>query len=420
MNFLIFEAYTDANVGSCALVENAIAAVKSRFPNAHIKVMAHRPSYFHSLYGVDAIADIFKYPFLQTRSKQILWLGKTICWMSYCWLLAPLLRTTNRAVSSLPLRTKLEAFLWADIAISVGAERINDKYFKNIAFSLYTYSLIQRLHRKLVLFPSTIGPLIFKPSRIATKAVLKRIDLIFTRDELSATIVENLIGRNSGNLIRSIDLAILQSFSRAKGAQKILPFRAKKAIVGISVMHWSYFKNKVETPFSNYKAYTKQFALLADALIDCYKVHIVFYPTNYHTHGCREDDVTAARDVLGQMKNKLRTTIVETLPTPFQLKSMLACSEVNITTRMHACILSTSSGTPTISVNYLFKIREYMESLGLERFSIDIEEFNSEWALAAFEEMWREKEKWRSNLALVMQSKEKLLSSSLDHLHDLV
>ena len=64
MKILIIEAYTDANVGSCALVENAIKLLNGLFPGADIRVMAHEPGVFHELYGVEAVRDIFEYPFL--------------------------------------------------------------------------------------------------------------------------------------------------------------------------------------------------------------------------------------------------------------------------------------------------------------------------------------------------------------------
>jgi len=65
VNILIFEAYSDANIGACALVENAIALLRRRYPAAAIRVMAREPGGFRNLYGVDAVPDFFEYPFLQ-------------------------------------------------------------------------------------------------------------------------------------------------------------------------------------------------------------------------------------------------------------------------------------------------------------------------------------------------------------------
>ena len=163
----------------------------------------------------------------------------------------------------------------------------------------------------------------------------------------------------------------------------------------------------------------EQMAALADGLIERYGVRIVLYPTNFPVHGCREDDLTVSRAIAGRMRRGDEAAVVEELPTPAELKGMLACSELNITTRMHACILSTGSGTPTISVNYLFKVREYMRSLGLEAFSIDIEEFNAEWALETFGRMWPERGIWRGMIAAAIEEKKADLARAMERMDDL-
>ena len=75
---------------------------------------------------------------------------------------------------------------------------------------------------------------------------------------------------------------------------------------------------------------------------------------------------------------------------------------------------------PTISVNYLFKVREFMRSLGLEEFSIDIEEFNADWAIDAFRRIWPEREKWREHIHCSIDQKKENLLRELERVHDLV
>ena len=201
---------------------------------------------------------------------------------------------------------------------------------------------------------------------------------------------------------------------------KLLPPGPEKPIVGISAMRWSYFRNRVETPYSNYDAYVGQMAVLADELVATHGVRVVLFPTNFPVHGCREDDLAVSRAIRDRMERGGEVGVLETLPTPAELKGMLACSELNITTRMHACILSTGSGTPTISVNYLFKVREYMRSLGLEEFSIDIEEFNAAWAIGIFERMWPERAAWREKITAAVGEKKADLARAMERIDDLV
>jgi polysaccharide pyruvyl transferase WcaK-like protein len=416
VNILIFEAYSDANIGACALVENAIALLHRRYPAAAIRVMAREPGVFRNLYGVDAVPDVFEYPFLQPRWRQVIWLVRALLWMASCWIAAGLHDRDRLRTTRVPFRSKIEDFLWADLAVSVGAERINDKFFKNIVFSLYTYALLRRIGARCVIFPATIGPFLFGWSRRLARRVLSGVDLIYTRDEASLEITRGLLGPGTGTVHGTSDIALMQEQIGRDEALTIIGAAGEESIVGISAMRWSYFRNRIETPYSNFEAYVREMALLADTLIDEYGVRIVMYPTNYPVHGCREDDLGVSLEIRSRMSRGKDVTVIEELPTPARLKGMLACSQINVTTRMHACILSTGAGAPTISVNYLFKVREHMRSLGLEEFSIDIEEFNSQWALETFRRMWPERERWRAHLERAVEEKQRGILDAMKYL----
>lgn len=416
MNILIIEAYTDANIGSGALVENSLKILQKKYPTSKLRVMAHYPKAFRTLCGVDTVEDVFQYPFGQSRSKQLMWLAWSMVWMPIVWIAAIVL--SNKWLAELPIiGAKLRDFGWADIIVSVGAERINDKFFKNIVFSLYTYDLIFRMGKIMIIFPSTIGPFIFGWTRWLSARILRNVNLIYTRDDLSNETTKALPGMLPEKVINTADVAVLQDWISRDQALQMIPAKPDEKLVGISVMQWSYFKNKVETPYSNYSAYVREMAIFADTIIDEYVVSVVLYPTNYPEKGCREDDVATAFEVQSQMRNGNKVRIITKLPTPSQFKGMLACSELNVTTRMHACILSTGAFVPTISINYLFKLAEYMNSLGLSDFSIDIEEFCADRALGAFRKMWPERAKWREHLKGAIEEKQTNLYQSMESLN---
>ena len=137
-------------------------------------------------------------------------------------------------------------------------------------------------------------------------------------------------------------------------------------------------------------------------------------------HGCRDNDVATSQEIRDKMTHSDSAFVIDRLTTPSQFKGMLACSRVNIVTRMHACILSTGAGIPTLSVNYLFKLREYMESLGLAEFSIDIEEFNAGDMLEAFDKMWRSREDWSRYVRAAIKEKKESLTKALERMDDFI
>ncbi|NOQ24389.1 MAG: hypothetical protein GQ564_03420 [Bacteroidales bacterium] len=408
-NILIIEAYTDSNIGSGALVENSVSLLKNKYPDSNIIVMAHYPKAFIQRYGLNSVQDFFHYPYKRSRIFQYLWLFNTLGWMFLSYVLPDFIR-------KIVYKRKLKHFYWADLIVSVGAERINDKYIKAVVFAQYTYAIVKRMKKKLVIFPSTFGPFLHNWTKFLFKKVFKNIDIVYSRDNKSQLLCNELLGEKKENFIETSDVAIFQPWSDQK---KKLQEKYGRPIIGISVMEWTYVANSHETPYSNYKAYKEQMVTLIDKIIEKYKVHVILYPTNFLVHGGRGDDVIVCDEIYKDIEYKNDTSILRDLVSPNEFKSMLSASEINITTRMHACILSTGAYVPTISINYLFKLKEYMDSLGLSEFSIDIEDFEHSIVFKMFEKMWADRIHWAKHTKEKIEYKKKDLNEALNYLDHL-
>jgi polysaccharide pyruvyl transferase WcaK-like protein len=420
-HILIFEAYTDANIGSGALVENTVNLLRAKYPDAEIKIMAHYPDAFH-YEGVESLPDAYEYPYLKPRWVQVIWFAKTIIWLTAAYLQAFLLKSKPYPL----FREKVRLFQWADLAVSVGAERMNDKFINIQIFSGLVLGLLKAMGKKVVFFPSTIGPFFYWPTTWMSSNFLRRLDLVYTRDHQSTQTCLDILKLDPAKVIETADVAVLQAQENPQSSWELLEtFRgfalpAKTPVVGLSVLEWTYRANKVETQYSNYESYIRQMVILADTLVERYGVQIAFFPTNYRVHGCRDNDVATSQEVWEKMKHKDSAFVINRLTTPSQFKGMLACSRVNIVTRMHACILSTGAGIPTLSVNYLFKLREYMESLGLAEFSVDIEEFNAADLLAAFDKMWNDRDGWALQVRTAIERKKESLQKALNRMDEFI
>jgi polysaccharide pyruvyl transferase WcaK-like protein len=265
----------------------------------------------------------------------------------------------------------------------------------------------------MIIFPSTIGPFLHNWTKTIFRNIAKDIDLIYTRDLESYNVIRQLLKTSKNKLINTCDVVVFQNWEDKK---EILQKKYAKSIVGISVMKWTYFANKHETQYSNYSTYVKEMVCLIDSLIKKYNVHITLYPTNYQINGGLGDDLSVAIEIYNQATNKEDINIIGNLITPYELKSLLSGSEINITTRMHACILSTGSFIPTISINYLFKLREYMNSLGLSDFSLDIEDFEHSVILDMFDKMWNNRSYWQNHLKNEIEKNKQNLLKAINEL----
>ena len=406
MNILITEGHTDANIGSGALVENTLVLLRDRYPGANIRVVAVYPDAFRELYGVDSVPDPFEYPYKKPWLRKLAWVTKTILWMAVIRLQVVPGMTSVRFYKS-----KLDNYLWADMVVSVHAERIKEAFYIDALYTLFSFRIAHLLAKKVVLFPCTLGPYGFG-TRFLVNRWLRNVDLLFTRDELSFKLANETKGLSPNKIIRSADVAVMQKNIGSAEALALIGCSPQDKVVGISVMQWRYIKGDI-SPYSNYTAYVAEMTKVVDRLITEYGVKVVLYPTNYAIRGCTTEDREASRAIYQSSTHKDRVICIEQFLSPTELKGALACSEVNITTRMHACIFSTGAGVPTISVNYLYKLREYMANLGLEDFSIDIEEFNAEWMMAAFDRMWLHRAEIRQKIQMRMDANRTLLQTSM-------
>ncbi|SRR5579871_5034397 len=412
-NILIFEAYTDANIGSGALVENTVKLLKAKYPGCRIRIMAHYPEAFH-YEGVESVPDAYDFPYRKPRWVQVLWLSKTLLWLTLAFLQAFFLKS-----APFPLfREKVRHFQWADLAVSVGAERLNDKFVSSLFFSALNLRLLKALGKRVVFFPSTVGPFLHAPTRALAAGALRRLNLVYTRDRQSTKACLEELKLDPERVIETSDVAVCQAQEKPEKSWALLSsFRGRTLapdtpLVGISALKWTYRASKA-TPFSNYPSYLQETAKLADQLVERHGIQIAFFPTNYPVHGCREDDVEVCREVMEKMKHPEAAFIIDRLTPPGEFKGLLSCMRVNIVTRMHACILSTGAGIPTLSINYLFKLKEYMESLGLAEFAVDIDEFHAEALLPAFEKMWNDRDHWAGVIRKAIDGKKESLDQAL-------
>jgi len=412
LNILVTEAYTDANIGSGALIENTINLLRERFPAAHFRVMAIYPQAFDQLEGVQSVPDPFDYPYKKSAFHKIRWILKTLFWMAIIRLQARKGLRRFRFYAS-----KFQDYLWADWVVSAHAERIKEAFYVDALYTLFSFHIAHLLGKKVILFPCTLGPYGFG-TQMLVDHWLRDVDMLFTRDTLSYELAHEAKGLDAKKVIECADVAVVQKSVGREEALALIECSPEDSLVGVSVMRWRYIKGNV-SPYSNYASYVAEMAKVVDALIATYRVKVVLYPTNYAIRGCTTEDREAVRDIYKLSSHQENIVCVERFLNPSELKGALACSEVNIVTRMHACIFSTGAGVPTLSVNYLYKLREYMAALGLADYSIDIESFNAEWMLAAFDRMWNRRAEIRQQIQGGMETKRALLKEKMDILHQL-
>ena len=408
-NITLIDVYSPANIGSYSLLENSLKILISSFKNSEIRIFAYEPISIQNFTGIKSFKEPFALPFKAPFFKKTIWCLGNLLWVLLCAVGITFHIPSIFYAFPKNKRRFLKVIKDSDIIVSVGAERINDNIYKAILFYLFQYWLIRKMRKKMIFFPQTIGPLYFNFSKFLIKKCLNNQTLIMVRDEFSRN---NLFKLGIEKNVEFVpDVSLLQENIPHQEAQRILskelPIEiVKSEFLGVSVLKWKYFKMRKD----NFSKYKEQLADFFDWVIDNFGINIVSFSTNFLNFKGTQNDVAVGLEIKTLMRNKKHFFVLEKFYNPKELKGIISLSEIFVSTRMHVTIFSTSSFIPTISINYQPKCREYMKLLGLEDFSIDIDDLDTDILKQILSNLWEEKYRIRETLKTkIPQLQEKVL-----------
>lgn len=378
MKITIAEAGSAANIGSMALIENAIKIAKRIDNNCSINLLTNdyervnkSVKTLENSNSINTTKDLFIFPEGTTIHK-IYWTINTIIWILIVRFL--LIFTTKPYIFLWGRKAKLlKEISQSDYILCIGAERINDVYYKTAYLSLEALEIYEKMGIKLIHLSLTIGPIFYKSTIKKAQQVLNKSFAIFVRDNKSFNLLSQL-NITRPHIFNSYDIAILQEKLNDNNNLLTKVGINNNEYICVSVIDWLFRKAKGPV---RQDGYNKAVAETLDYIIEKYNTDIVFTPTVVGIY--KVDDVTAGKHIIKLMKNKNRVIEIKELLTPKELAYIFSKSKFSIVTRMHAAILCSGAGRkPIIAINYLYKLREYMKNIGFEDYSIDIDYTNAE------------------------------------------
>lgn len=412
---VIAEAGPSFNVGSMALIENAVKIAREAFNATDVVVLTpdikgvRRTLSRMGYKDVIVTNDVFCFtPGLSAISKG-LWLLQAILWIVYAEII------TSVFPKAAPFFTGKKRNVFrhvddADAVICIGAERINDVYFKTALLSLYALEMYQNLGKKLIHMSLTIGPVFYKSTIWKAKRIMKKSAAIVVRDQKSCDLLKEW-GVDNKIVYRSYDIALLQS----EGTESLRRSVAERyglgnmeGYVAVSIINWRF--RCVKGPVRQ-DGYEQAVAEMLDCIVERYGRRVVF--TNTVIPG----DANTAERVIARMKHPEATVNIKELLSPEEMVEVFAHASYAVVTRMHAAILASGAGgIPVIAVNYLYKLREYMKNIGLEDMSVDIDVVTPECLIGLADKM----ELHYGEIVEVLDSRRQLMIETLmSHVHHL-
>jgi len=233
---------------------------------------------------------------------------------------------------------------------------------------LALYVFLAELYRRPVfLYGMSAGPLGTEWGRDLCRWVTERADVVTVRDRSSQELLSSLMRYPR-------ELTLLPDSTLAAGSP--VPERAVELLAGEGIVkspgsRWLAFGLRDLAVSLEGEALERAWVELASFCNELApRYELLFVPQCTYRDG---DDRLTAQRFADRLDSAVRCHFVEDRYHPTDLIGFYGCCDAAITVRLHAAVFAALARTPVVALEYLPKVRGFMESVGLEDQVIDIE-----------------------------------------------
>jgi polysaccharide pyruvyl transferase WcaK-like protein len=228
-------------------------------------------------------------------------------------------------------------------------------------------------HKKVVMFPNSIGPFRTFFGRFLTKMALRNMDFMLLRDKESLAYAKTL-----GVELPTILTADMAVTFRSDANE----FSVKLTRPTIGVAAGAYFSALTQSELENY---VNAHARALDYMIEKHDVNIAFLP--HDITGFKGDDRDISNSIFTRMHNRSRVKIIS-VDDVSEYHFLLKQLEMLVSSKMHPAVLATSSRVPAMYVVYDHKQTGFFEHLGFLDNCVSIKDLCYESLVRKIESVW--------------------------------
>lgn len=228
--------------------------------------------------------------------------------------------------------------------------------------------LAQMLNVRTALGAVGVESIRYEDSKKTLRRILDRVDLAMVRDNHSKEVLLDIGVKNRIRI--TSDPAVLLADPKPRESDDLLVLPR----IMICVRHWFSKGNYVEDPEVN-ENLIRSLAAAADHLVEHHSAQIDFVPFRTTSY---DDDRVVANQVISHMKCTKNVDVCPSTPGVDDFIDMLDRTSLVIGMRLHSLILATGVGLPVIGLEYMPKVRAYMQSLNQGDYSLRLQEVTSD------------------------------------------
>jgi polysaccharide pyruvyl transferase CsaB len=239
--------------------------------------------------------------------------------------------------------------------------RLLKKWFKNII-------LARKLGKKTALFAVGVENILYEESIQFLKKTLGKIDIISVRDEISKVKLEELGIKKEINVIADPVLML--------GQEEEPPVKQLPGTMTILVCLRHWFKEGFY--INDEKSYSDALLSLQEALswfITRHNARIIFLPLRTISH---DNDTIVNEKVAAGIPDKQKITVHTRVPGIDEFLTLAGQCTFILGMRLHSLILGATTGTPVIGLEYMPKVKGFMQELHQADNSINLETLKAE------------------------------------------
>lgn len=271
-----------------------------------------------------------------------------------------------------------------------------------IFFFLYHINLALAMEIPVYILPNSFGP--FEGNRVKSMiySCLSKCKLITARESISREMLKN-VGIFS-KVFFDMAFHMQEDLEEKIGIKKILlnmgiPIGEKKC-VAITVRPYRFTKVNGEAMYMKYKMailYLFQW-LISNNYFPCFVEHV--YDRNVH-----ESDIICIDDLRKMIPADMKYGVISDKNLDCRkMKLIYSQFDYTVGTRFHSVIFSISSGVPSIAITYGGnKGRGVMRDIGLEEFSIPIEDISGEKLIDMFKNLISNRANVQNRISNIME-----------------
>lgn len=393
MKFVIVNSFHRDDKGDAALLHVLIDQLKSIDEAADIAIASmENPVDFPSFYKgrnigsfeLHSSSHIYKAPW-HLFMKAYLFTSMVLVGILRgrgSWLFPKAVRTIYRECQS------------ADLVISVGGGYFITKKDLgsrlHLLFALQTLILCKQIGRKVMTAPVSVGP--FQKGYEAKYAtwLLKKIDHVFLREDVSKKYFLDSRNQLPSNIHRAPDSGFAFMPAGEYDIRSVVGAEENDLVLAISVRNWME-KEKQDV-------YEQAHADLIDYIAEKYpNIKPVFIPQCTFPFADDDDRMVAER-IIARSKMKKVCVIKEAIDY-MKVKLAYAKADLVIGTRFHAMVFGLAYFVPGIAIEYEHKTRGIMQDLGLEKWVININNVDTKTLIDSFNRLLKEKDSYKEYLS---------------------